>query len=127
MANYRHPVPPAPSPDFCMIVDHLCVWGEAAPDPTGRCRVDYLGYPLCLSPDEQCILLALCRAAEDGRVGMDATALAAAVETAATAETADTAAVAVYIKRINGKAREIGGRDLIVRDRHRGWRLNGYM
>ncbi len=118
MANYRHSVPVAPTPDACLIADQLCVWGRG----TEECRIQYLGYPLLLSPTERHILLCLLSAMEDGRIGADAAALLPGA-----AETGSSAEVSVYIRRINRKARDIGGRDLIVRDRHRGYRLNPRM
>ncbi len=124
MANYRHPAPEAAGPDSCLILDQLCVWDRDFAD----CRIQYLGYPLLLSPAERCILLCLLSAMEAGRIGVDTDGLSAALPTPDTAATdAPPSAVSVYIRRINRKARDIGGRDLIVRDRHRGWRLNPRM
>ncbi len=129
MANYRHPALVPPPPDACVILDQLCVWGT---DPAADGRIDYLGYPLLLSPAERLVLLCFLRAAEAGLASVDADILTDALTKAGdipdeSADAPSTSAVSVYIGRINRKARDIGGRNLILHDRRRGYRLNPYM
>lgn len=110
MANYRRPVSKPAPPETCLMVDELCIWGT---DPD-TCSVSYMGYPLLLSPAETRLLLALVSAATDG------------ISSVGGGDEAD-AAVRMCVKRINDKARDVSGREIVVRDRRGGYRLNPHM
>ncbi len=122
---------PAPSalPAVLRIYGHLSVYGQA-PD---TCQVRYVGYPLLLSPCETQILLRLLDAPERDRGCVEVCELEAclsgydAVPDGESEDDNRPSEARTFIRRINRKAREIGGRDLIVRDRHRGYRLNPHM
>ncbi len=109
----------------CMTVSHLQWLGD---DPA-TAEVIYLGYPLLLSASERRILFCFLHALDEGEPCVSSEVLAAALPASDRASTEDATAdraaqVHVYLRRINQKAEDIGGRKLILRDRHRGYRLN---
>ncbi len=121
-------IPPAPirtsATDSAIFFEHLVILGRHP----GVGGVSYLGYPLRLSPSEYRILLCLVDALSNGDRGVGTERLLTALDSEEASETSiDATQVAVYIRRINQKAAGIGGRKLIVRDRHLGYRLNPYM
>ncbi len=110
----------------CITVSHLQWFGDG---PT-TAEVIYLGYPLHLSVAERRILFCLLHALGEGRTCVSTEELEAALadgKTASAGDRASASGIGVYLARINDKARDIGDRDLILRDRHRGYRLNLYM
>ena len=108
MANYRKTAAVAPPPDTCLSLDWLSIAGR---DPE-TCSVTLLGYPLLLSPAEARILwqtvLLVADPLGDSPAATDATVRSA-------------------VKRINEKARSLGGRDLLLADGRGSYRLNPYM
>ncbi len=157
MANYRRLRPEVPSPDACTVYGQLCVWARDTATPqVSYLGYPLLLSPaerrllLCLlravetgqvAASVETLSAALCEAegpmpaasdtdadpfpwcAEDvDEVGPDD-----APESVGRETVPDASEVLIYVKRINRKAREIGGRYLIIRDRHKGYRLNPRM
>ncbi len=107
-------------PASTLSVGQLCLRGEEE-------DITYLGYPLLLSPDERRLLAHLCSAVA-GRENYAAlhtptdTLRAALADDPAAPPSADH--ISVLVARINRKARDIGGRRLIIGAHHKGYCLN---
>ncbi len=109
----------------CTTIGHLQIMTDTVDGADSVICITYLGYSLLLSAGERCILEHLIRAMSKGQDNVSGTELGAHLPGLASDSTA--AKVSVCVSRINKKALEIGGRQLILHNTSAGYRLNPFM